>query len=63
MTSGKSGLNAHASASYSDYFAEIGVFRYLGLVEVKATTIECPASSYLFWKFRMIPTLTAKGRQ
>lgn len=54
---------SRAVESYSDYFAEIAVFRYLGLVEVKATTIERPASGYLFWKFRMTPTLTAKGRQ
>jgi hypothetical protein len=54
---------ARAVESYSNYFAEIAVFRYLGLVDVMATTIERPTSRYLFWKFRITPTLTAKGKQ
>lgn len=52
-----------AIEDYSNYFAEIAVFRYLGLVEVKAMTLERPSPRYLFWKFRVTPSLTAKGRE
>lgn len=53
---------ARAIDEYANYFAHIYVFRHFGLIEVKATTLERPTLSYLFWKFKLAPVLTEKGK-